>query len=235
MRFITFCFLVGFVILSIVTHEVDAQEYIGWEAENFAGASDPPMDVHEIPLETADVNGAVYTISEASGDAFIGLANGEGAAGSWLMYEFNVPVAGDWYFWVRAIAPTGSDNSFYWGLDVADVADATKILDFNELGNFPGPAGDTANDPAFDAERKNWMWFRFISRAEISYDNPTPWNLTGSHTLHLVHREDGAFMDWIYGTTDRAFDANETPPDGPSAVEPQAKLAATWGELKQAR
>jgi hypothetical protein len=216
---------------------------VGWEVENFNAKNGGVLEVLNPPFDTTDSDGNAYTISEASGGAFVGSANGGPGndQGSWLKYEFNVPLGGDWYFWFRVIAPTGADNSFYWFFDGAD-ADAvsadnenTNIQDFNESGNFPFGEGN-------EGDRTQWAWFRLSSRTGpfepfpgISYEDPTPLPLTaGGHSLHLIHREDGAYMDRIYATMDAGFDANENPPPT-VAVEQQGKSTITWGNLKQTR
>jgi hypothetical protein len=254
MRSITFFSLVSFVILSMVAYQADAQT-MSWQAENFAAMNQGDGDgiqVLEPLLDTADSDGNAYQITAASGDAFIGTPNGgAGNAKSWVKYEFNVPTGGDWYFWGRAIATTTGDDSFYWVIDGADAdaeanedTDKIDVWDFNELCNCP------LGDCVFSTD---WLWFRLSARGNpengpfpvngigcepvqgIDYDNPIPLTLTaGSHTLHIIGREDGTFLDVIYATMDPAFDANDNPPVIP-AVEPQAKLAATWGELKQVR
>jgi len=216
---------------------------VSWEAENFKNKKGNGIQVLKPPLNTADSDGNAYTISEASGGAFVGSPNGGPGndQGSWLKYKFNVLTGGDWYFWGRVIAPTGADNSFYWLIDGADAnavsADNknTNIWDFHESGNFPFGEGN-------EGDRTKWAWFRLSSRTGpfepfpgISYEAPTPLPLTvGSHTLHLIHREDGAYIDWFFATMDKAFDANETTPDL-KAVELQGKLTAAWGQLKHAR
>lgn len=244
MRFVNFCLLVSFVILSIVANPVDAGT-ISWEAEISKGEKGL-IEVLKAPFRTTDSNGVDYEISEASGGKFVGVPNGPGNfSSSWLKYMFNVPAEGDWYFWARGIAPTGADNSFLWGLDIAD-ADAAapddnnpehNIWDLHEQGNFP--LGGEANDP--NRDDKVWVWFRLSSRSGpfpgggAVYDNPPPMPLTaGNHTLHLIHREDGVFIDWFFATTDKAFDANKTAPE-PKAVKSRGKLAATWGRLKRVR
>jgi len=114
--------------------------------------------------------------------------------------------------------------------------DKSNIWDFNEQNNCPlGP------DCVFST---NWSWFRLSARAAgpfpvgplgagIDYADPIPLTLTaGKHTLYIISREDGAFLDKIFATMDKAFDANKISPE--TAVEPQAKLTTTWGNLKQA-
>jgi hypothetical protein len=263
MRSMTFFSLVSFVILSIVAYQADAQT-MSWQAEDFAATNQGDGDgiqILEPPLDTADSDGNTYQIAEASGGKFIGTPNGgAGNAAAWVKYEFNVPQGGDWYFWGRVIATTTGDDSFYWGIDIAD-ADAeanadTEIIDvwdFNELCNCP------LGDCVFP-QPPDWLWFRLSARGNpangpfpangigcdpdpqgIDYENPIPLSLTaGTHTLHIIGREDGTFLDWIYATMDAAFDANENPPlitdiANDTAVELQGKLTTTWGQLKHAR
>jgi hypothetical protein len=219
---------------------------LSWEAEDFKDKKGNSIQVLKPPFDTANSDGVAYRITEASGGAFIGNPNG-GAAdsdGSWVKYEFNVPKGGDWYFWGRAIATTGSDDSYFWMIDGADAdarsedTDKTNIWDFNEQNNCPlGP------DCVFST---NWLWFRLSARVAgpfpvgpagsgIDYANPIPLTLTaGKHTLYIISRESGTFLDWFFATMDKTFDANKTAPDL-RTVEPQAKLAAIWGQLKWAR
>jgi hypothetical protein len=249
MRSITLFLLASFVILSIVAYQVDAQT-MNWQAERFNDQNDDAIQILRPPLDTADSNGNTYQITEAYGDAFIGTPNGgAGNAESWVKYEFTVPQGGDWYFWGRAISTSDADDSFYWGIDIADAdaeanADTDKIdiWDFNELCNCP------LGECLFSTD---WLWFRLSSRDNpaigpfpangigcdpvqgIDYDNPIPLTLTaGNHTFHIIGREDGTFLDMIYATMDGGFDANDTPP---VAVELQGKLTTTWGNLKRTR
>jgi hypothetical protein len=241
MRSITLFSLVSFVILSIAAYQVNAQT-MSWQAERFTAQNGGAIQILKPPFDTADSNGNAYQITEAYGGAFIGNPNG-GADndGSWVKYEFTVPQEGDWYLWGRAISTSDADDSFFWMIDGAD-ADAvsednsnTNIWDFNELDNCP--LGECL---AFSTD---WLWFRLSSRTGpfplgptgqgIDYADPIPLPLTaGTHTLHIINRESGTFLDMIYATMDKTFDANETEP---TAVELQGKLTTTWGNLKLAR
>jgi hypothetical protein len=228
------------LVLAMASYAI-GQVYISWEAETFAASNGTAMEVLTPPYPTVNSDGLAFTISEASGQ-FVGTPN-DGAAdnsGAWFKYDFPITVAGDWYLWALITAPTGADDSFFWGVDIAD-ADAvaedtaiTNIWDLNEQGNFPfgeGNAGDLTR----------WMWFRLSSRTGpfpnfpgVDYDNPTPLNLAaGRHTFHLIHREGGTFVDKFFVTNDAGFDANEIDPA--TAVEPQGKLSTLWGDLKRAR
>jgi hypothetical protein len=242
MRSITLFSLVSFAILSIVAYQANAQT-MSWQAERFIDQNSDAIQILTPPFDTATSLGDTYQITEAYGGAFIGTPNGEGNNGAWVKYEFTVPQGGDWYVWGRAISTSDADDSFYWGLDVTDAdaeadADTDKIdiWDFNELDNCP--LGECLVFPT------DWLWFRLSARAAgpfpvgptgqgIDYADPIPLALTaGTHTFHIIGREDGTYLDMIWATMDAGFDANETEP---TAVELQGKLTTTWGNLKQVR
>jgi hypothetical protein len=242
MKTITFFSLVGFVLLSVVAHQAVGQSFMSWEAEQYATMNGDTIQTLHPVFKATDSDGVEFEITEASNDTFIGVPGGPGNdSGAWLKYEFPIRVEGDWYFWGRVIAPTGADNSFYWAFDIADADavaadnDATNIWDFNEAAgesiNFPLGDGITAE------EKKQWIWFRVSSRTGPfpdggSYDAPMGINFTvGQHTLHVIHREDGTYIDKLFATTEAGFNANDTDPA--TAVNPQGKLATSWGNLKR--
>lgn len=187
-------------------------------------------------LGTADQGVADYTISEASGNVFMGVPNDlPGSAGSWLKYELNIPSAGDWYLWGKFIAPSVADNSVFWGFDIADADAVSADNDKIDIWDF------------FEAEslRVNfatkWIWFRANSRNGAPFfpgkeldqytDNPTPLSLSaGKHVLYIVEREAGVYFDSFLITTDKAFDPNK---DVLSSVSLKGKITSTWGSIKQ--
>ncbi len=223
-------------IFSFTVFPAFAQKYVSWEAEDFDAINGDKFEVFEVPSDQPGNAGEGvedYTVAEASGGAFIGSPNGVSNDGdAWVKYTFSVE-ADDWHFWGRVIAPSVADNSMYWAFDIADGDAVSNNNDTINIWDF------------FEAEslRVNytteWVWFRLNTRdgpfegTELVQhgDDPVPVNLTdGEHTLHLVHREDGTYVDQIFATTDVAFNPNETHPQTP--VEPQNKLAITWGTLK---
>ena len=223
-------------VLSLIVLPAFAQKYISWEAENFDAINGEKFQIFETPSDQPGNAGEGvddYTVTEASGGAFIGSANGTGNdGGDWVKYEFSVD-GDDWHFWGRVIAPTVADNSCYWAVDTAD-GDVTStndgpmnIWDFYEAGELR------------ENYTTDWVWFRLNSRdgpfegLELTQhgDDPVPLKLdAGDHTLHIAHREDGTYIDQIFATTDVEFNPNETDPQ--TAVEPQNKLTTTWGALK---
>jgi hypothetical protein len=208
-----------------------------WQAEGFSEQVGDTPAVFTVPL-TDISNGIEYTISEASGNMFVGTLNETGGDGT-LKYVINLAINGEWYFWGRAIGPPTGDNSFFWGFDIPD-ADAVPAGPGMNIWDFNEPAGTQSNnfpfgDPPPDEVLFGFTWYRASSREGPftgggNYDDPTPIDLAaGEHTFHLAVREDGAYMDAFFLTTDRMFDARFMEP---AAVEPQGKLATTWGDLK---
>ncbi len=209
-----------------------------WQAEGFSEQVGDGFQVFTVPLTDTDRDGNEYTITEASGNMFAGTLNNAGGDGT-LKYVINLAVGGEWYFWGKAIAPTGGENSFFWGFDIPD-ADAVRdgagmnIWDYNEVVD-PGSNNFPFGDPPPDEVKFGFTWYRASSRngpftGTGNYDDPTPISLSaGEHTFHLAIREDGAYMDAFFVTTDRTFDARFMEP---AAVEPQGKLTTTWGDLK---
>ncbi|HIA70894.1 TPA: hypothetical protein EYN98_33575 [Candidatus Poribacteria bacterium] len=231
-----FVFLGIAVLLCFVSQAYTAE--ISWEAEKFIEKKGDSLKVYKAGFKAKgnpDENVKDFVISQASGGSFVGQDNGVAADGSWLKYEFSVPVGGDWYLWGKVIAPSVADNSVHWGIDIAD-GDAKNADDDNcNIWDF------------FEAESlrvhytTNWMWFRISSRSGNPFPGkeldqyawkegklPTPLNLSsGKHTLHLIDREDGTFIDAFYASTDWS----DMPM--PTAVEAEGKLASTWAKLKQ--
>ncbi len=228
--------LILLTALSLIALPAFAQKYISWEAENFNDSNGTKFEIFEAPNEhpgNAAEGVEDYTVTEASGGAYIGSHNGAtNDGGDWVKYEFSV-AADDWHFWGRIIAPSVSDNSLYWALDAADGDIASTNNATMNIWDF------------FEAEElrvnytTDWVWFRLNTRdgpfegLEMTQhgDDPVPVALSdGDHTFYIAHREDGTYVDKIFATTDVAFDPNETDPQ--TAVEAQNRLTTTWGSLK---
>ena len=161
-RFVSAC-----VVIFAVTATAFAAE-LQFRAEQFAARKGdfmvvlhPPFESHDVTHGTAPValltNGR-FTISEAIDDAFLGVPGLEPAtwtAGEdtdFVRYSVSVPESGDWYFWVRSIAPSQGDNSYYWAFDI-DAAEAVSadtatmnILD-HEISNCALIGGECAEMP----------------------------------------------------------------------------------------
>ena len=248
MRFITYLTW-GFVVVSVVcvaAYTAVAAEY-GWEAEDFTTSEGGFLGVFDVPFTATDFDEVEYTIEEAYGDQFIGSTKNSvgriaGAMGGLFIvtYAIELPAGGDWYFWGRGIGPKDWDNSFFWIIDEAPSIGGAgmNIWEFNELtgqsNNFP-----FGNPPPKEVTY-GWAWYRISSRLgpfEGGGDEAVPIELSaGSHAFHLAGREDGAYMDVLFATTESDFDANATAPSEatiqPLAVAPGGKLTTTWGSMK---
>jgi hypothetical protein len=212
---------------------------IFWESGKFIKKKGNSIKVYKTGFKAKgnpDENVKDFVIAQASNGSFVGQDNGVAADGSWLKYEFSLPVGGDWYLWGKVIAPSVADNSFHWGIDIAD-GDAKNADDDNcNIWDF------------FEKEelRKNystnWIWFRLNSRSGNPFPgqeldqygpNPTPVELAaGKHTFHLIDREDGTFIDAFFATTDKRFDVNKAGHRARLAVETEISLPTVWGGLK---
>ena len=208
------------------------------------GVFQPPFESHVITHESAPsdmVTNGRFTITEALGGAFVGdpgMADPGGAPVAWtsgedtdfIKYEIDVPETGDWYVWVRAIAPSQRDNSYYWAFDIEDAdAISADTGNMNILDMYDGVLGPWTTD---------WVWFPFTSRTgPFGGGEQLQWTDdrvgrhfdAGMHTLHFTPREP-AYLDHIWATTIRTQDPNVDPP---TAVEREGKLATTWGGLKR--
>ncbi len=102
-----FVFLGIAVLLCFVSQAYTAE--ISWEAEKFIEKKGDSLKVYKAGFKAKgnpDENVKDFVISQASGGSFVGQDNGVAADGSWLKYEFSVPVGGDWYLWGKVIAPS---------------------------------------------------------------------------------------------------------------------------------
>ena len=141
---------------------------------------------------------AIGSDSQASSGAYVWIPEGTGnvlngpsqAVGS-VAYTFSVPVAGNYVVWGRLIDNLG--NSFYVSRD-----------------SGPYALWDTAGG-------STWGWDLVNNRDGA---DPVVYSLgAGQHTLVIKHREDGAKLDRILITNDRAY-----VPQGQGEVVPSAPL-----------
>ncbi|MFQ6041025.1 MAG: hypothetical protein ACE5PV_09225 [Candidatus Poribacteria bacterium] len=240
MRFVTLFILFSFAFFIVSIMRVNAESG-SFEAEDFVArkGNDDALRIESNGLEETDVDGNTYTISNASGGAFIITPNGVDGSGTWVKYEFTVK-GGNYYWWARAIAPSVSDNSVFWAFDITDAeADAnqegtvTNIFDFfekEELRKFY-----TTDWFVYPLTSRNGPWpgrelDQYPAELPETIDEliPTPTATVdlsaGKHTLHIIYREDGTSIDKFYYSTE---------PTHPTSVQPTGKLTATWAQIKQ--
>ena len=196
-----------------------------WEAED-AKVITPPMQVFE---DNPDASDGKYVSSPSAN------------VGS-VEYEIEVPKAGKYYLWARFISQDTGSNS--WLLQVDDPASVVGNDDFawdtivpelmpkkvgEEVGPFdePGPAWEFQDE---------WWWIRLLERIDKQFNVLRIRVLElsfGKHSLYLWNREGNTKVDAFY-LSDK-FDEQPVLPDeapGLTPVEPESKLATTWGELK---
>jgi hypothetical protein len=94
--------------------------------------------------------------------------------------HFEVPAAGTFKVWGRLIAPTAGDDSFWLRVD------AGPWIKWNDIPVAP-----------------QWRWA--VLRDDTTDRVPTFDLASGSHTLTIAYREDGARLDQLLVTSDLAF------------------------------
>ena len=192
-----------------------------------APANELPADAIVLEAEAGDMDDGV-TVVEMD-DAAGGLAI-DSAPQAMTYHEVQIPLAGDWYLWVRLWCPDGSQDSYWFGMD-----DALAIPDDGggqiRIYSAVGDSVNT-NDQPFSI----WFWdFGMDNGSEHSYfevDNP------GTYNFWSKGREAGTLVDQILLTMDDDYSPEKAFEGDPiiilEAVHPESKLAVAWGKLKTA-
>ena len=122
----------------------------------------------------------------ASSSKLVYVPDGAGTGGL-ARYNFTAPTAGAYFVWGRALARSGTDDSFF------------ASMDFD---------GETA---LWDTQQSTtWAWDR-VSNRNVS--DPVPYVLSdGNHFFDIAQREAGTMLDLLLITNDPGF----TPADAPS-------------------
>ena len=204
-------FIAGILLTSGISHGFD------WAIEaEMADTIETPM----IVADDADASGGQYVWMEGPP------ATGGGGEG-WLEYKLNVP-AGTYALWGKVIAEDGNSDSFWVTWQPADPDENAQ-----ETQNTEFRWGV--------AQSAEWHWDRINhwldgGTFEREWEQPG-----GETTLRIAVREDATKLDVIFITDNLSEDEAEVGPRDPgpedslTPVEPQDKLATTWGKLKQAR
>ena len=240
------CLLVCAVVVAARAAEFQqpAEMFVSKKGDIFQ-VLQPPFVSHEVSHHTAPASvlaEGTFTISDAIGGAFIGvpgMALPGGAPVAWIggentdfvKYEIDVPKTAAWYLWLRAIAVSQRDNSFYLGIDIDDAAAVSGDTGaMNVLDLYDAVLGPWTTE---------WVWFPFNSRTgPVQGREASQWTndrvgvqLTeGTHNLHITPREP-AYIDHFWATTVKTHDPNVEPPT--TAVQPSGKLATMWSNLKR--
>ena len=216
MRFKTLALGTLFIFGLLLTSGISYGYERAIEAE-MAEVIEDPMVVADDP----DASGGQFVWAEGPPLA------GGGDAGS---VEFNIliPESGIYALWGKVIAWDGNSDSFWVTWQPADPDENSQ-----ETGNTQFRWGV--------AQSEVWHWDR-INHWLDGGTFEREWELdAGETTLRVAVREDACMLDVIYITDNLSEDEAEVNPRDPipsdslTPVEPQDKLATTWGKLKAAR
>ena len=187
-----------------------------------------------IEAEMADAIEAPMIIdddADASGGQFIWMegppVTGGGGEG-WAEYILPIPETGTYALWGKVTAWDGNSDSFWVTWQPADPDENAQ-----ETQNTEFRWGV--------AQGEEWHWDR-INHWLDGGTFEREWELeAGETTLRIAVREDATMLDVIFITDNLSEDEAEAGPRDPIPsdslvpVEPQDKLATTWGKLKAAR
>ena len=187
-----------------------------------------------IEAEMADAIEAPMIIdddADASGRQFIWMEEPPVAGGGgegWAEYILPIPEAGTYALWGKVIAWDGNSDSFWVTWQPADPDENAQ-----ETQNTEFRWGV--------AQSEEWHWDR-INHWLDGGTFEREWELeAGETTLRIAVREDATMLDVIFITDNLSEDEAEVGPRDPIPsdslvpVEPQDKLATTWGKLKAGR
>ena len=182
-------------------------------------------DVIEEPMVVADD-------PDASGGQFVWVEGepltGGGGAG-WVEFKLHISEPGTYALWGKVIAWDGNSDSFWVTWQPADPDEDAQVTQNVEF-RWGVAAGDT------------WHWDRINHWLDGgTFDREWVIEAGGETTLRIAVREDACMLDVIYITDNLSEDEAEVNPRDPipedslTPVEPQDKLATTWGKLKAGR
>ena len=187
-----------------------------------------------IEAEMADAIEAPMIIdddADASGGQFIWMEGPPVAGGGgegWAEYIIPIPEAGTYALWGKVIAWDGNSDSFWVTWQPADPDENAQETQNTEFRWGVGQGDE-------------WHWDR-INHWLDGGTFEREWELeAGETTLRIAVREDATMLDVIFITDNLSEDEAEAGPRDPIPsdslvpVEPQDKLATTWGKLKAAR
>lgn len=212
MLFFCMFFIVGLLLANGISYSFDR----AIEAE-MANTLEAPMVVAED--------------GEASGERYIWM-EGEPLTGGgdkgWAEYIIDLPKAGTYALWAHVFVWDGNSDSFWVTWQPADPDEDAQVTKNTEFRWSIGT-------------KNAWHWDRINHWLDGgTFDRE--WELpAGETTLRIAVREDGAKLDVVFVTDNLSADAADVNPRFPgpedkiTPVEPQDKLATTWGKIKAQR
>ena len=126
-----------------------------------------------------------------------------------------MPLDAEVYIWGRAKSTDDFTNAFFF--------------QWNTTKNFGKFVWDIAE--VHGPHCPNWCWDLLANRPG---DMPFAFEFRhGENDLYIIMREAGTSLDALYVVSDKK---TEPPEEAvPKAVEPDAKLAVTWGRIKESK
>ena len=188
-----------------------------------------------IEAEAADTIEAPMVVADddaASDGQFVWMegppATGGGGEG-WAEYNLYIPAPGTYALWGKVLATDGNSDSFWVTWQPADPDENAQ-----ETQNTEFRWGV--------AQGSEWHWDRINHWLDGgTFDREWEIEEAGDTTLRIAVREDATMLDVIFITDNLSADEAEAGPRDPIPgdsvvpVEPQDKLATTWGRLKAER
>lgn len=178
-----------------------ASTWVWMEAED--GQATAPMQIRE---DLAASSGGYVFVPDGKGNDAP-----EGGAGQ-VTFTFDVPAAGEYVIWGRAIGAHDNDNSFYLSIDGGE-----------ELRwDVETPDGKLL---------RSWGWIPLRDPAASTQRVPMRVQLAaGTHTLRLRNREDGTRLDRLLVAGDPKY-----VPTGRGGAGAGYRPTYRWLEVEQAR
>jgi len=182
--------------------------------------------------------------SGAYGDKYI---YGENNGVEKISYEFTLQEAGDYYIWFRMMGQDDNSNSFFvkvdgsgFNQDTGNTKDEYYTFDmwepsegFDYAVNNPFlPTLEHMKDPVW-CYNPNWHWIP-LSYRDATGATPVRFDLVkltlaaGKHTMDIMTREPGAYLDKIVITNDLTYDLTkmDSDPQDPQTAYLAAQTAA---------
>lgn len=171
-----------------------------------------------VSVSDSTAHGGAYIKTTVSGAAVP-------ASGGTATCSITVPATGTYTVWGHAQIPDSSSDSFYLGVDGETVDVTGPIWDIGEAKQPCDAVTGCSLVSYFEDSPNAWYWNRLNWRdgtyctACTGHGPERKLTLTaGTHTLLIYGREPGAFLDYIYMTTDSGYiPADTTPTPTPPA------------------
>lgn len=216
MRYKPFLLCIFVMFCLLIANEVSFSFDRAIEAEK-ADALETPMVV----AEDADASDGKYIWME--GEPLTG-----GGDQGWAEYHIDIPAAGTYALWGKVFVWDGNSDSFWVTWQPADPnEDAQKTKNTQYRWSI--------------GTKNQWHWDRINHWLDGgTFDREWEFEAAGETTLRIAVREDGAKLDVVFVTDNLSANVDDVNPRNPgpqdaTPVEPQDKLATTWGKLKAER